>query len=181
MKHMWKSLIIGIGLQASQQLTGINAIFYFSTSKDMFKDLMSLSFRHFPKRACQKWRCRNCSGTRKRLSLFRQVQVGAIAVVITLVAGQVIDRLGRRSLLISSLLGMMTFFIILSGTIQIGKLLHSGSCYSRREDVWNEWPCSCVRVSHRGVFWAWSRQHCMGYGMHCFNLIVVVDSWFSLR
>lgn len=35
-RHLWKTLLIGVILQACQQLSGINAIFYYSDS--IFKD-----------------------------------------------------------------------------------------------------------------------------------------------
>eukprot|EP00730_Choanoeca_flexa_P003133 TRINITY_DN11300_c0_g1_i3.p2 TRINITY_DN11300_c0_g1~~TRINITY_DN11300_c0_g1_i3.p2 ORF type:complete len:409 (+),score=65.58 TRINITY_DN11300_c0_g1_i3:138-1229(+) len=79
-----RAVLIGIGLQACQQLTGINAIFYFSTSifqaaNVKNEDLATLS-------------------------------VGGMATLVTLLSVSFMDRLNRKTLLVAGLTGMAAFF-----------------------------------------------------------------------
>uniref|UniRef100_A0A1B0CCC6 Putative glucose transporter type 1 isoform x11 n=1 Tax=Lutzomyia longipalpis TaxID=7200 RepID=A0A1B0CCC6_LUTLO len=67
-------LIIGIVMQLSQQLSGINAVFYYSTSLFM------------------------SSGLTEESAKFATIGIGAIMVVMTLVSIPLMDRTGRRTL-----------------------------------------------------------------------------------
>ncbi|EDQ86674.1 uncharacterized protein MONBRDRAFT_28107 [Monosiga brevicollis MX1] len=79
--------------QATQQLTGINAIFYFSAG---IFETAGLS--------------NGDSAT---------IVVGAVNVVMTIVASQLMDRLGRRVLLGSGLLGMVIGFVLLTVALAV--------------------------------------------------------------
>jgi MFS family permease len=69
-------MLIGLGLGFFQQITGINAIFYYSTT------IFAMA------------------GAARDVALGHAIMVGLVNVVFTLVAMRLIDRLGRRPLLI---------------------------------------------------------------------------------
>eukprot|EP01147_Barroeca_monosierra_P010802 gene10801-2884_t len=87
-RHLWKTLLIGVILQACQQLSGINAIFYYSDS--IFKD-----------------------ANVKNEDIATAI-AGVVNVVMTVVSIVLIDRLGRRPLLLGGLFGMSASYIILT-------------------------------------------------------------------
>ncbi|GAB0092634.1 Glucose transporter type 1 [Sergentomyia squamirostris] len=83
-------LIIGIVMQLSQQLSGINAVFYYSTSLFM------------------------SSGLTEESAKFATIGIGAIMVVMTLVSIPLMDRTGRRTLHLYGLGGMFIFSIFIT-------------------------------------------------------------------
>ncbi len=74
--RMRRVMVIGLGLGFFQQITGINAIFYYSTT--IF----------------------GMTGASRDVALEQAIWVGIVNVVFTLIAMRLIDRLGRRPLLI---------------------------------------------------------------------------------
>lgn len=74
-RRMRRVLVIGLGLGFFQQITGINAIFYYSTT--IF----------------------GMAGAARDVALGHAILVGLVNVVFTLLAMRLIDRLGRRPLL----------------------------------------------------------------------------------
>lgn len=83
-------LIIGIMMQLSQQLSGINAIFYYST--DIFLS----------------------AEVPENYAVYATMGVGAIMVIMTLVSIPLMDRLGRRTLHLYGLAGMFLASIFLT-------------------------------------------------------------------
>ncbi|XP_033149449.1 glucose transporter type 1 isoform X5 [Drosophila busckii] len=83
-------LIIGIVMQLSQQFSGINAVFYYSTSLFM------------------------SSGLTEESAKFATIGIGAIMVVMTLVSIPLMDRTGRRTLHLYGLGGMFIFSIFIT-------------------------------------------------------------------
>ena len=78
------ALIIGIGLAAFQQLTGINTVIYYAPT--------ILEFAGFQSAA---------------VSILATAGIGMINVIMTIVAILLIDRVGRRPLLLIGLIGMI--------------------------------------------------------------------------
>jgi sugar porter (SP) family MFS transporter len=83
-------LIIGIGLAALQQATGINTVIYYAPTIFQFAGLGSAAS-----------------------SIFATIGVGVVNVLATLVALWLIDRVGRRPLLLVGEVGMMVSLIVL--------------------------------------------------------------------
>lgn len=83
-------LIVGIVLHLSQQFSGINAVFYYSTS--IFKD----------------------SGLSEDSAKTATIGIGVIMVVMTLISIPLMDKAGRRTLHLYGLAGMFVFSIILT-------------------------------------------------------------------
>lgn len=81
-------LLISIIMQFSQQLSGINAIFYYSTTI-------------FTK-----------AGLTEENAQYATIGVGLIMVVVTIVSIPLIDRAGRRTLMLYGLGGMFTASIL---------------------------------------------------------------------
>ncbi len=81
-RKMWFALFIGVIVAVAQQITGINAVFFFATT--IFEQ----------------------SGVGRDAAFAQAVLVGLINVVFTIVAMALIDRLGRRPLLIGGLAGV---------------------------------------------------------------------------
>jgi MFS family permease len=76
-------MIVGVGLALAQQVTGINTVIYYAPTIFRFAGLSSAS-----------------------VAILAGVGVGAVNVAMTVVAMQLIDRVGRRPLLLVSLAGM---------------------------------------------------------------------------
>jgi len=74
--RMRRVLVIGLGLGFFQQITGINAVFYYSTT------IFSMA------------------GAARDAALWQAILVGLVNVVLTLVAMRFIDRVGRKPLLL---------------------------------------------------------------------------------
>ncbi|XP_039285954.1 glucose transporter type 1 isoform X22 [Nilaparvata lugens] len=83
-------LIIGIVMQLSQQLSGINAVLYYSTNLFM------------------------SSGLSEETAKFMTIGIGAIMVAMTLVVMPLMDRMGRRTLHLYGLGGMFIFSIFIT-------------------------------------------------------------------
>ena len=84
------AMIVGIGLAIAQQITGINTVIYYAPTIFKFAGLSSSSS-----------------------AILASVGVGVVNVVFTVVAMQLIDRVGRRPLLLVSLAGMALSLIVL--------------------------------------------------------------------
>ncbi len=83
-------MIVGVGLAIAQQITGINTVIYYAPTIFKFAGLSSAS-----------------------VAILASVGVGVVNVVLTLVAMQLIDRVGRRPLLLASLAGMALSLFVL--------------------------------------------------------------------
>ncbi|CAH0546139.1 unnamed protein product [Brassicogethes aeneus] len=83
-------LIIGVVMQLSQQLSGINAVFYYSTN--LFES----------------------SGLTQESAKFATIGIGCIMVIMTLISIPLMDRMGRRTLHLYGLGGMFIFSIFIT-------------------------------------------------------------------
>ncbi|XP_012255629.2 glucose transporter type 1-like isoform X2 [Athalia rosae] len=92
-------LIIGIVMQLSQQLSGINAVLYYSTS--MFTS----------------------SGLSQESAKFATIGIGGIMVIMTLVSIPLMDRTGRRTLHLYGLSGMFICSILITITLLITRVV----------------------------------------------------------
>ncbi|KAK4872567.1 hypothetical protein RN001_014596 [Aquatica leii] len=92
-------LIIGVVMQLSQQLSGINAVFYYSTS--LFTS----------------------SGLSDESAKFATIGIGAIMVGMTLVSIPLMDRTGRRTLHLYGLGGMFIFSIFITISFLIKEMI----------------------------------------------------------
>ena len=91
------ALIVGVGLAMFQQITGINTVIYFAPQIFQAAGLSSAS-----------------------VSILATAGVGAVNVALTLVSMWLIDRVGRRALLLWSLGGMAATLLILAGGFAFG-------------------------------------------------------------
>ncbi|MBS0626245.1 MAG: sugar porter family MFS transporter [Verrucomicrobia bacterium] len=82
--EMRKPLIVGIGLSLFQQITGINAITYFSSQIFQMAGFKSVE-----------------------MATFASLLLGVVNVSMTIIALWLMDKLGRRVLLIAGLVGMI--------------------------------------------------------------------------
>jgi SP family galactose:H+ symporter-like MFS transporter len=96
------AMIVGVGLAIAQQITGINTVIYYAPTIFKFAGLSSAS-----------------------AAILASVGVGVINVVLTVVAMQLIDRVGRRPLLLVSLAGMALSLFVLGLAFSLPQL--SGS------------------------------------------------------
>jgi MFS transporter, SP family, galactose:H+ symporter len=96
------AMIVGVGLAIAQQLTGINTVIYYAPTILRFAGLSSTS-----------------------VAILASVGVGVVNVTLTLVAMQLIDRVGRRPLLLVSLAGLTLSLFVLGVAFALPKL--SGS------------------------------------------------------
>ncbi|XP_012255644.1 glucose transporter type 1 isoform X2 [Athalia rosae] len=92
-------LVIGVVMQLSQQLSGINAVFYYSTS--LFTS----------------------SGLTQESAKFATIGIGAIMVGMTLVSIPLMDRTGRRTLHLYGLGGMFIFSIFITISFLIKEMI----------------------------------------------------------
>ncbi|MCL4141783.1 UNVERIFIED_CONTAM: hypothetical protein GTU68_047061 [Idotea baltica] len=92
-------LAIGVVMQLSQQLSGINAVLYYSTQ--LFID----------------------SGIPEDLSRYATLCVGAVMVAMTLISIPLMDKKGRRSLHLSGLGGMFIFSIFITISFLIKEMI----------------------------------------------------------
>jgi MFS transporter, SP family, galactose:H+ symporter len=95
------ALVIGISLAVIQQFSGINAVIYYAPS------------------------ILERTGLNASNSILYSVIVGAANVAATLVALQVVDRVGRRPLLLGSLFGMLVSLTLLGLTFEVAALAGS--------------------------------------------------------
>jgi sugar porter (SP) family MFS transporter len=91
-KVLRSAMLVGIGLAIAQQITGINTVIYYAPTIFKFAGLSSAP-----------------------AAILASVGVGVINVVLTVVAMQLIDRVGRRPLLLISLAGMAASLFVLGG------------------------------------------------------------------
>jgi len=84
------AMIVGVGLAIAQQITGINTVIYYAPTILKFAGLSSAP-----------------------AAILASVGVGIVNVVFTLIAMQLIDRVGRRPLLLVSLGGMAVSLFVL--------------------------------------------------------------------
>ena len=84
------AMIVGFGLAIAQQITGINTVIYYAPTIFKFAGLSSAS-----------------------VAILASVGVGVVNVALTVVAMQLIDRVGRRPLLLVSLAGMTMSLAVL--------------------------------------------------------------------
>jgi len=96
------AMVVGVGLAIAQQITGINTVIYYAPTIFKFAGFSSSS-----------------------VAILASVGVGVINVIFTLVAMQLIDRVGRRPLLLVSLAGMALSLIVLGLAFSLPQL--SGS------------------------------------------------------
>ena len=96
------AMIVGVGLAIAQQITGINTVIYYAPTIFKFAGLSSAS-----------------------VAILASVGVGVVNVVLTVVAMQLIDRVGRRPLLLVSLAGMALSLFVLGLAFSLPQL--SGS------------------------------------------------------
>ncbi|XP_044577740.1 glucose transporter type 1 isoform X4 [Cotesia glomerata] len=92
-------LVIGVVMQLSQQLSGINAVFYYST----------ILFRS--------------AGLSDESAKFATIGIGAIMVGMTLVSIPLMDRTGRRTLHLYGLGGMFIFSIFITISFLIKEMI----------------------------------------------------------
>ena len=88
--HLRPAMIVGVGLAIAQQVTGINTVIYYAPTILKFAGMSSAP-----------------------AAILASVGVGIVNVVLTLVAMQLIDRVGRRPLLLVSLGGMAASLFVL--------------------------------------------------------------------
>jgi sugar porter (SP) family MFS transporter len=99
-------MIIGIALAVFQQITGINTIIYYAPT------LLS------------------SAGLGNSAALLANVVNGAVNVLMTIVAIRLLDRTGRRPLLLGGTTGMAVGMIVVALTFVIGgSQLHGGAAY----------------------------------------------------
>ncbi len=91
------ALIVGVGLAIFQQITGINTVIYFAPQIFQAAGLSSAS-----------------------VSILATAGVGVVNVALTLVAIWLIDRVGRRALLLWSLGGMLAALLVLAAGFAFG-------------------------------------------------------------
>jgi len=96
------AMIVGVGLAIAQQITGINTVIYYAPTIFKFAGLSSAS-----------------------VAILASVGVGVVNVILTVVAMQLIDRVGRRPLLLVSLVGMAFSLFVLGLAFSLPQL--SGS------------------------------------------------------
>jgi len=96
------AMLVGVGLAVAQQITGINTVIYYAPTIFKFAGLSSAS-----------------------VAILASVGVGVVNVALTVVAMQLIDRVGRRPLLLVSLAGMALSLFVLGLAFSLPQL--SGS------------------------------------------------------
>jgi sugar porter (SP) family MFS transporter len=96
------AMVVGIGLAVAQQITGINTVIYYAPTIFNFAGFSSSS-----------------------MAILASVGVGVVNVIFTVVAMQLLDRVGRRPLLLVSLGGMALSLIMLGLAFSLPQL--SGS------------------------------------------------------
>lgn len=96
------AMIVGIGLAIAQQITGINTVIYYAPTIFKFAGSSSAS-----------------------VAILASVGVGVVNLVLTVVAMRLIDRVGRRPLLLVSLAGMALSLFVLGLAFALPQL--SGS------------------------------------------------------
>jgi len=96
------AMVVGVGLAIAQQMTGINTVIYYAPTIFKFAGFSSSS-----------------------VAILASVGVGVVNLALTVVAMQLIDRVGRRPLLLVSLTGMTLGLLVLGLAFSLPQL--SGS------------------------------------------------------
>jgi SP family galactose:H+ symporter-like MFS transporter len=96
------ALFIGVGLAVFQQVTGINTVIYYAPTIFQFAGFQSAS-----------------------VAILATVGVGFINVLMTIVAMHLLDRVGRRPLLMTGLIGMILSLIVLGFAFALPDLLRT--------------------------------------------------------
>jgi SP family galactose:H+ symporter-like MFS transporter len=94
------ALFIGIGLALFQQVTGINTVIYYAPTIFQFAGFQSAS-----------------------VAILATVGVGVVNVIVTVVAMHLLDRVGRKPLLLMGLVGMILSLAILGSAFALPDLL----------------------------------------------------------
>jgi sugar porter (SP) family MFS transporter len=89
------ALVVGIGLAIFQQITGINTVIYYAPT------------------------ILESTGFGSVASILATVGIGVINVALTVVAILLLDRVGRRPLLIGGLIGMFAMLVVLGGVFYL--------------------------------------------------------------
>ena len=121
-----RPLVVGIGMAVFQQVTGINTVIYFAPTIFQAAGLSSAS-----------------------AAILATAGIGAVNVVMTLVAIWLVDRVGRRALLLTGLLGMCAGLCLLA----IGFLLGSGAALGWLTAASLAAFVGCFAVGLGPVFW----------------------------
>jgi sugar porter (SP) family MFS transporter len=95
-------MIVGVGLAIAQQITGINTVIYYAPTIFRAAGMSSAS-----------------------VAILASVGVGVVNVLLTLVAMQLVDRVGRRPLLLVSLAGMALSLAVLGLAFSLPQLAGS--------------------------------------------------------
>ena len=95
-------MIVGVGLAIAQQITGINTVIYYAPTIFKAAGMSSAS-----------------------VAILASVGVGVVNVMLTLLAMQLIDRVGRRPLLLVSLAGMAASLVVLGLAFALPQLSDS--------------------------------------------------------
>ncbi|XP_022243647.1 glucose transporter type 1-like isoform X2 [Limulus polyphemus] len=103
-KSLQLPLLIGVVMQLSQQLSGINAVFYYSTNLFM------------------------AAGLSETTSKYVTIGIGIVMVIMTLVSIPLMDRAGRRTLHLYGLGGMFIFSIFITISLLV-KFLYEWVMY----------------------------------------------------
>ncbi len=93
------AMVVGVGLAIAQQITGINTVIYYAPTIFKFAGFSSSS-----------------------VAILASVGVGVVNVIFTVVAMQLLDRVGRRPLLLVSLAGMALSLIVLGLAFSLPQL-----------------------------------------------------------
>jgi len=101
-RHLRPAMTLGIGLAIAQQVTGINTVIYYGPTIFKLAGFASSS-----------------------VAILASVGVGVVNVAMTVVAMQLLDRVGRRPLLLVSLAGMTLSLFVLGAAFSFQQL--SGS------------------------------------------------------
>jgi sugar porter (SP) family MFS transporter len=97
-------LIVGLGLAILQQLTGINTVIYYAPTIFQFAGLHSAG-----------------------ASIAATAGVGVVNVLVTFVAVVLVDRAGRRPLLLTGIAGMVVSLAVLGAGFAFGGAVQGGS------------------------------------------------------
>ena len=94
-KAVRPAVVVGVSLAVFQQLCGINVVFNYTST--IFESV----------------------GANLDRQLFETVSIGIVNLVFTLVAMKLVDRLGRRPLMLIGSLGLTVFYLVLSTLLKI--------------------------------------------------------------
>ncbi len=96
-----KLIVVGLGLAIFQQLVGVNTVIYYSPT------ILSYTGMHADK------------------AITQALTIGIVNVVFTVVAVLLLDRIGRRPLLIVGTVGLTLALVLLGVFFQVGSLQHA--------------------------------------------------------